>query len=90
MKLAVLPPAGIVMLATWAAPLKNTPAVEVDVRLTVCPPVPAAAGLPKASSNCTVIVPEATPAVSVWAAVVNDQLLAGGRGDDRFLLAWPR
>ena len=32
--------------------------------------------MPKASSNCTVIVPEATPAVSVWAAVVKTSLPA--------------
>ena len=28
------------------------------------------------SSNCTLIVPEATPAVSVWATVVKTSLLA--------------
>ena len=49
-------------------PLKNMPAVDVDVRL-----MPRRRGrrwtaLPKASSTCTVIVPEATPAVSVCAA----------------------
>ena len=32
--------------------------------------------MPKASSNCTAIVAEATPAVSVWAAVVKTSLLA--------------
>ena len=32
--------------------------------------------MPKASSNCTLIVPEATPAVSVWAAVVKTSLAA--------------
>ena len=34
-------------------------------------------GLPKASCRCTVIVPEAAPAVKVAAAVVNASLLTG-------------
>ena len=67
MKLAVLPPAGIVTLVTWRAAAEEHPAAEVDVRLTAWPTAAGGAGLPKASSNCTVIVPEAAPAVSVWA-----------------------
>ena len=44
--------------------------------VTAWPPVPALTGLPNWSSNCTVIVPEATPAVSVWAAVVKTTAVA--------------
>jgi hypothetical protein len=50
---------------------KFTPdgAVELVVSNTVCPPG-AVATLPYASSNCTVIVPDVTPAVNVCADVV--------------------
>ena len=72
----MLAPAEIVTLVTCVAPFRNTPAVEVLVRLIVCPPAPATAALPYVSSICTVIVPEATPAVSTCAAVVMRILLA--------------
>ena len=74
-KLAVLLPAEMEMLVTCVAPLTNCPLLEVVVRLTNVPPAPAFAALPYVSSNCTVIVPEATPAVSVWAVVVKTILL---------------
>ena len=75
-KLAELAAAEMVMLVTCVAPLKNTPPVDVVVRPTVSPPEPAAAVLPKASSNCTVMVAEATPAMSACGTVMKTSLLA--------------
>ena len=75
MKLAALLPAEIVTLVTCAAPLKNTPAVEVVASVTAWPPAPATTALPYVSSNCTVIAAEATPAVSVCAAVLKTSLV---------------
>ena len=78
LKLAVLLPAGIVTLVIVAVSdvLRNTPPAELVPRLTASPPLPAATALPDASSNCTVIVPLVTPAVSVCALVVKANWLA--------------
>ena len=76
MKLAVLPPAAMVTLGTCVVPVKNSPWCELDARLTARPPVPATTGLPKASSNCTVIEPEDPPAVKLCAEVVKASLAA--------------
>ena len=84
MKLAVLPPAAIVTLETWVPPLKNSPVLELEARLTVWPPVPAVAVLLYGSSSCTVIVPEVVLVVSILPRG-EDQLGSGGGGDG-FLL----
>ena len=44
--------------------LKKIPPDDVDARLTTWPPAAALTGLPLASSNCTVIWPESTPAMT--------------------------
>ncbi len=75
MKLALLAPLAIVTLVRLVVPLRNWPAAELVVKLTVCVLV-AVATLLYASSNCTVIVPDVTPAVKVCAVVVNTSLLA--------------
>jgi hypothetical protein len=54
---------------------RKLPAVELVVKFTVCVLV-AVATLLYASSNCTVIVPEVTPAVSVCADVTYTSLAA--------------
>ena len=51
------------------------PAPDVELRLTVRALV-VSTELPKESSKATVIVPEATPAVSDWGAVVKAKWLA--------------
>jgi hypothetical protein len=80
LKLALLAPLPIVTLVTVVVPpasRKLTPdgAVELVVNNTVCVLV-AVATLPYASSNCTVIVPDVTPAVNVCADVVYTSLAA--------------
>ena len=65
-KLIVAWPAGIVSGDDGV----NAPAAEVVLRLTVNGLLEST-GLPNESSSATVIVPEATPAVSVCGAVVN-------------------
>jgi hypothetical protein len=71
LKLALLAPLAIVTLVMLVVSpvLRKLPAVELVVKFTVCVLV-AVATLPYASSNCTVIVPDVTPAVNVCAAVV--------------------
>jgi hypothetical protein len=56
--------------------LRNRPPDELFVRFTVVF-VEAVPGCPFVILNCTVIVPEVTPAVSVWALVVNASLVTG-------------
>jgi hypothetical protein len=74
-KLALLAPLAIVTLVRLVVPFRNWPAVELVVKFTVCVLV-AVATLLYASSNCTVIVPDVTPAVNVCADGVSTNLLA--------------
>ena len=64
-------PAGIVSGDTGV----KVPLLEVVLKLTLNA-LATVAGLPKASSNATVIIPEATPAVNVCDEVVNAKWLA--------------
>ena len=77
MKLALDVPAAIVteVIVAVSAVLRKTPPAEVLVRVTVTAEV-AFTGEPEEVCSCTVIVPEVTPAVSVWALVVNPSLEA--------------
>src|SRR5437763_625971 len=71
-KEAVLEPFVIVAPATaevYALSLHDALPILVP-RLTSWPPTPALTGLEKASWSWTVMVPELTPAVRVWGAVV--------------------
>ena len=54
--------------------LKKLPPEELVVKVTLV--VPTVVGLPYGSCRCTVIVPDATPAVTVTGEVVNTSLLA--------------
>ncbi len=83
-KLAVLAPAGIVSGETGV----NVPFAEVVLRVTVNA-LPASTGLPKASSSATVIVLEATPAVSVCGELVNANWLAAAGLTVSFCVAEP-
>jgi hypothetical protein len=74
-KLALLAPLAIVTLVRLVVPFRNWPAGELVVKFTVCVLV-AVAALLYASSNCTVIVPDVTPAVKVCADGVSTNLLA--------------
>src|ERR1019366_2623012 len=71
-KLAVL----LLPAAIVSDGLKKLAPLEVLVRLIVCAVPPAVATLPYWSFRVTVIVADATPAVSVWAAGLSANWLA--------------
>ena len=72
----MLDPARMFVLVITVTPfvLKKLPPEELVVKVTLV--VPTVVGLPYGSCRCTVIVPDATPAVLVTAVVVNTSLLA--------------
>jgi hypothetical protein len=85
LKLALLNPAPIVTLVIVdvSAVFLKRPVVEVVLKLTVCPSVPAFAGLPNWSSSWTVIVLDVVLSFAVCAEVVKAKCVAAPATCDR-------
>lgn len=84
LKLTVLVRAGIitVVIVAVSAVFRKRPTADVEVRLTVWPPLPASTGLPEASSSCTEIVPEGHPRRERLRGGGEDQLAGRRHGVD--------